>query len=70
MIFFHKDKVNNLSQYPCINYLHNALRYINDNNIEDAYNEICYAIIKSGDKLSDKEEETFKNNLLKKEGRE
>lgn len=42
---------------PCSDYLHNALRFIEQGNADVAYDEICYAIIKSGGKLTESEEE-------------
>ena len=40
------DKV--FSEYPCSVYLHNALRFITDKQPDIAYEEICYALLKSG----------------------
>lgn len=56
-----KKKQNNkiFSDYPCSNYLHNALSFISDNKPDVAYEEICHALLRSGDKLSIKEEEQF-----------
>ena len=53
-----KDRI--FSDYPCSDYLHNALKFLMNNNPDDAYEEICNALIRSGDKLSEKEEEFFK----------
>lgn len=51
-------KINNeLNSYPCSDYLHNALRFIEQGEADVAYDEICYAIIKSGGKLTESEEE-------------
>ena len=44
-----------LSQYPCIDYLHNALRFIAEGKPEIAYSEICNAITKSGGELTGEE---------------
>ena len=48
---------NKINSYPCSDYLHNALRFIEQGNADVAYDEICYAIIKSGGKLTENEEE-------------
>lgn len=53
-----KDKI--FSEYPCSDYLHNALRFIMNNKADVAYEEICHALIRSGDKLSEEEEKIFK----------
>jgi hypothetical protein len=63
-----KDKRINqqLSDYPCEDYLHNALRFLKDASstsirsvsmhyILQAYSEICWAIHKSGGQLNDDE---------------
>lgn len=53
-----RAKINNeLNSYPCSDYLHNALRFIEQGEADVAYDEICYAIIKSGGKLTEHEEE-------------
>lgn len=59
IIFKRKD--NKLNQYPCDVYLCNALRFIEDKKYDTAYSEICWAIIKSGGKLTEKQEKIFKN---------
>ena len=48
-----------LNQYPCDIYLKNALHFISIEQPSDAYEEICYAIIRSGGELSDEERRTF-----------
>lgn len=53
-----KDKV--FSDYPCSVYLHNALRFIADKKSDVAYEEICNALLRSGDKLTSVEEKMFK----------
>ena len=50
-----KDKI--FSEYPCKYYLHNALKFISDNRPDVAYEEICHALLRSGDKLTVEEEE-------------
>lgn len=57
-IFKRKDK--KLNQYPCNIYLQNALQFIEDGRSDKAYTEICWAIIKSGVKLTKDQEEIFK----------
>lgn len=58
-IFKRKDK--KLNQYPCNVYLQNALRYIMNKEYDTAYLEICWAIIKSGGKLTKEQEIIFKD---------
>ena len=53
-----KDRI--FSKYPCKYYLHNALIFISDNEPDIAYTEICYALFKAGEELSDEEKEMFK----------
>lgn len=48
------------SEYPCDVFLHNALRFIKEGKTDVAYNEICWAIVKSGGELLDEEKEDFK----------
>ena len=55
-----KRKDNKLNQYPCNVYLQNALRYIVNKEYGTAYTEICWAIIKSGGKLTKEQEIIFK----------
>lgn len=57
----HKSKYKIFSQYPCVVYLHNALRFIDEKNLDVAYEEICYALLKSGNKLSVEEKTKFEN---------
>lgn len=47
------------SRYPCEDYLHNALKYLQDGANCDAYTEICWALIKSGAELKEDEREIF-----------
>lgn len=61
-----KRKDKKLNQYPCNVYLQNALQFIEDGRSDKAYTEICWAIIKSGVKLTKDQEEIFKE-LNKKE---
>ncbi len=55
-----KRKKNKLNQYPCNVYLQNALRFITEKEYDTAYMEICWAIIKSGEKLTKEQEKIFK----------
>lgn len=48
-----------LSTYPCVDYLHNALRFILENETDVAYTEICHAIMRSGADLTETEKEEF-----------
>lgn len=53
-----RAKINNeLNSYPCSDYLHNALRFIAQGEANVAYDEICHAIIRSGGRLTESEEE-------------
>ena len=57
-----KRKDNKLNEYPCNIYLQNALRFIVNKEYDEAYLEICWAIIKSGGKLTKEQEKIFKDN--------
>lgn len=48
------------SKYPCDVFLHNALFFIRNNKPDVAYREICWAILKSGGKLTEEEQAIFK----------
>ena len=61
-LFENKDKVFN--DYPCSDYLHNALHFISQGKIDAAYDEICHAIIRSGGKLTEEEQE-FRNPMIR-----
>lgn len=54
-----------LIAYPADYFIHNSLRFIYDNNMNDAYEEVCFAILKSGGELSDEEESYF--NKIRRE---
>ena len=58
---------NIIGEYPCVNpcvdYLHNALRFIKDNKLNQAYEEICFAILKSNGILTKEEQGNFENIL-------
>lgn len=54
-LFGKRKHYKTLRSYPCDVFLHNALRYINEGKSNLAYEEICYAITKSGGALSDNE---------------
>ena len=60
-----KNKAINqkISTYPCVAFLHNALRLILENKTDVAYTEICYAIMKSGADLIEKEKEEFDKRI-------
>lgn len=49
-----------ISEYPCVDYLHNALHFLKSGKPDVAYSEICHAIIRSGAELSLEEKEEFK----------
>ena len=67
MKIFEKNKnkaINQkLSTYPCVDFLHNALRFILENKTDVAYTEICYAIMKSGAELTEKEKVEFDKRI-------
>lgn len=51
-----RRKINKkLNEYPCSDYLHNALHFIIQGEIDVAYDEICNAIITSGGELTGQE---------------
>ena len=60
-----KNKAINqkISTYPCVDFLHNALRFILENKTDVAYTEICYAIMKSGADLIETEKEEFDKRI-------
>nr|DAH86710.1 MAG TPA: CRM1 / Exportin repeat 3 [Caudoviricetes sp.] len=59
---FLQEKIDNeLNKYPCSVYLQNALRFITEKEYDTAYSEVCWAIIKSGGKLTEEQEKIFKN---------
>ena len=58
-----------LSNYPCDAYLHNALFFITNGKPEVAYDEICWAIMKSGGTLT-AEEEKWRCELAELKGTE
>ena len=58
IIPFKKDKI--FSEYPCVDYLHNALRFLSNGEPDVAYEEICHALIRSGAELQPEEMEKFK----------
>ena len=59
-MIFKKRKDDRLNKYPCNIYLQNALKAIVEKEYDFAYLEICWAIIKSGEELTEKQEKTFK----------
>lgn len=62
-----KKQLKELKKYPCDCYLSNALYFIETGEIDVAYKEICYAILRSGGKLSDSQLKKF-NELRNKRG--
>lgn len=54
-----KDRI--FSEYPCADFLHNTLHFLARNKPEVTYGEICYALLKSGNKLTDEEQKIFDN---------
>lgn len=58
-MIFKKQKDDRLNKYPCNVYLQNALRAILEKKYDFAYSEICWAIIKSGEELTEEQEKYF-----------
>ena len=58
-----KKQNKKIGEYPCVDYLHNALRFIKDNKLNQAYTEICFAILKSNGILTKEEQGNFENIL-------
>lgn len=58
-----KKQNKKIGEYPCVDYLHNALRLIKDNKLNQAYEEICFAILKSDGILTKEEQGNFENIL-------
>lgn len=44
-----------IDKYPCVDYLHNALRALSNGKVDSAYREICWALSKVGEELSEEE---------------
>lgn len=59
-MIFKKRKDDGLNKYPCNIYLRNALKAIKEKEYDFAYSEICWAIIKSGGKLTEEQEKHLK----------
>lgn len=53
LISNHKKRRRNaiFAQYPAEDFLHNALRFMVNNNYDEAYTEVCYALCKAGAEL-------------------
>lgn len=58
-----------LCEYPCSYYLHNALHMLMVGDSDSAYDEVCWAIIKSGGQLRTSEE-NYKKILKNERGNE
>ena len=48
-----KHMGQHLREYPCSEFLYNALHFIKVGNLDAAYEEVCWAIMRSGCKLSE-----------------
>lgn len=71
MFWKQKQNDNVFSQYPCSVFLHNALRFITEGKPEVAYEEICWALVRSGAELSKEEKTRFEElRVLKERERE
>ena len=46
-----KHMGQHLREYPCSEFLYNALRFIKFGNLDAAYEEVCWAIMRSGCEL-------------------
>lgn len=53
-----RDRI--IAEYPCIDYLHNALHFLKRGKADVTYSEICHAIIRSGAELNSEEKAEFK----------
>ena len=61
-------KKNILNEYPCSDYLHNALHFLRQGKVDVAYDEICWAITKSGGELTEEESEFRHHPVLRGNG--
>lgn len=61
-----RRKKNKLSEYPCEDYLHNALRFLANGNTDSAYTEICFAMMKAGAELREEEKRKFDQLIAKR----
>lgn len=52
-------KKETIDKYPCVDYLHNALRALSNGKVDSAYREICWALSKAGEELSEEEKVKF-----------
>ena len=50
---------SNFRSYPCIDFLRNALHWIEEGEPDVAYTEICFAIMKAGLSLDEHESDVF-----------
>ena len=58
-------KKNVLNEYPCSDFLHSALHLLKQGKVDAAYDEICYAIIRSGGKLTEEEQEFRRHPVVR-----
>lgn len=63
-----KNKNKLLNDYPCSDYLHNALCFLREGNVDAAYDEICWAITKSGGELTEEEKEFREHPIIRGNG--
>lgn len=63
MKLFKKNNIFN--DYPCSDYLHNALHFIAQGKIDVAYDEICHAIISSGGELTEEEQKFRQHPVIR-----
>ncbi len=61
-----RRKKNKLAEYPCEDYLHNALRFLANGNTDSAYTEICFAMMKAGAELREEEKGKFDQLLAQR----
>lgn len=69
MFFNKKRKEDVFSQYPCSVFLHNALRFISEGKSDIAYEEICWALKRSGGELLEEEKKKFEELKALREGK-
>lgn len=53
------NRKETIDKYPCVDYLHNALRALSNGKVDSAYREICWALSKVGEELSEEEKVKF-----------
>lgn len=61
---FEKVRIRDrMREYPCEDYLHNALRFMAEGKPDIAYEEVCHALLRCGVELRPEESKIF--NVLR-----